>query len=88
MSRRDGFEGDWVEVNIDSYNDKRTTFSFTISASGVRGDEAISNNGNNWDSSWDPIWRARTNVDEEGWTAEMQILFSQLRFADKEKHVL
>ena len=24
MSRRDGFEGDWVEINIDSYYDKRT----------------------------------------------------------------
>jgi len=30
LSRRDGFEGDWVELNIDSYHDKRTAFSFTI----------------------------------------------------------
>ena len=44
MSRRDGFEGDWVEFNIDSYQDKRTAFSFTISVSGVKGDEFISNN--------------------------------------------
>ena len=87
MSRRDGFEGDWVEINIDSYFDKRTAFSFTISASGVRGDEAISNNGNNWDSNWDPIWMARTQLDAQGWTAEMKIPLSQLRFADKPKHV-
>lgn len=66
LSRRDGFEGDWVEVNIDSYNDKRTGFSFTISASGVKGDEFISDNGNNWDGSWNPIWYVKTNVDEEG----------------------
>jgi len=78
MSRRDGFEGDWVEFNIDSYQDKRTAFSFTISVSGVKGDEFISNNGNNWDDSWDPIWFADTNIDEEGWTAEMRIpLFSK-----------
>ncbi|MGB0525864.1 MAG: DUF5916 domain-containing protein [Flammeovirgaceae bacterium] len=87
MSRRDGFEGDWVEVNIDSYFDKRTAFSFTITAAGVRGDEAISNNGNNWDSNWDPIWIARTNMDAEGWTAELKIPLSQLRFADKPRHV-
>jgi len=49
MSRRDGFEGDWIEINIDSYHDKRTAFSFTVSASGVKGDEFITNNGNNWD---------------------------------------
>ena len=35
MSRRDGFDGDFVEVNIDSYFDKRNAFSFTSSVSGV-----------------------------------------------------
>lgn len=38
MSRRDGFEGDMVEINIDSYYDKRTAFSFSASVSGVKGD--------------------------------------------------
>ena len=55
LGRRDTFDGDWVEVNIDSYHDLRTAFSFTRSVSGVKGDEFISNNGNNWDSSWNPI---------------------------------
>jgi hypothetical protein len=39
LSRRDEFPGDWVEINIDSYHDQRTAFSFTLSVSGVRGDE-------------------------------------------------
>lgn len=83
MSRRDGFAGDWVEINIDSYYDKRTAFSFTASVSGVRNDEYCSNNGDNWDSSWDPIWYLKTSVDEKGWNAEFRIPLSQLRFADK-----
>lgn len=83
MSRRDGFEGDWVEINIDSYNDKRTAFSFTSSVSGVKGDEYVSNNGDFWDTSWDPIWYLKTSIDEEGWNAEVKIPLSQLRFADK-----
>src|SRR5690606_36631500 len=87
MSRRDGFEGDWVEINFDSYHDLRSGFSFTISASGVKGDEAISLNGNNWDGSWDPIWYVKTNIDEEGWTAEMRIHLSQLRFGKSEEQV-
>lgn len=86
MSRRDGFDGDWVEINIDSYFDHRTAFSFTASVSGVKGDEAVSNNGNNWDANWDPIWYLKTSVDEEGWVAEMKIPLSQLRFADKPIH--
>lgn len=87
MSRRDGFEGDWVEVNIDSYFDKRTAFSFTISVSGVKGDELISNDGNNWDASWDPIWYAKTNIDDKGWTAEIRIPLSQLRYGNKTEHI-
>ena len=82
MSRRDGFDGDWVEVNIDSYFDKRTAFSFTGSVSGVKGDEAISNDGNDWDSTWDPIWELKTSIDEEGWVAEMKIPYTQLRFSN------
>lgn len=87
LSRRDGFEGDWVEINIDSYNDKRTGFSFTVSVSGVKGDEFISENGNNWDGSWNPIWYMKTNIDDEGWTAEVKIPFSQLKFGDSKEQV-
>ena len=70
MSRRDGFDGDFVEINIDSYGDKRTAFSFTASVSGVKGDEYVSNNGDDWDSTWDPIWYLRTSIDDKGWIAE------------------
>src|SRR5689334_22218962 len=83
MSRRDGFEGDWVELHIDSYYDKRTAFSFTTSASGVKSDEYVSNNGDDWDPSWDPIWWTKTSIDSEVWVAEVRIPLSQLRFANK-----
>ncbi|MCW5516279.1 carbohydrate binding family 9 domain-containing protein [Muriicola sp. Z0-33] len=87
LSRRDGFSGDWIEINIDSYFDKRTAFSFTVTAAGVKGDEFISNNGNNFDESWNPIWYTRTNIDEEGWTAEMRIPLSQLKFGNEKNQV-
>jgi hypothetical protein len=45
MGRRDEFPGDWVEINIDSYHDLRTAFSFTLSVSGVRSEEFVSENG-------------------------------------------
>lgn len=87
MGRRDDFPGDWVEINIDSYHDLRSGFSFSISSSGVRGDEFISDNGNNWDSSWNPIWFAKTKVNHDHWTAEIKIPFSQLRFGYEENKV-
>jgi hypothetical protein len=87
LSRRDSFDGDWIEINFDSYHDLRTAFSFNITAAGVKGDEFVSGNGNNWDSSWNPIWYAKTNIDSEGWTAEMKIPFSQLRFGKAKEQI-
>ncbi len=84
LGRRDDFPGDWIEINFDSFNDKRTGFSFNVAASGVRGDEFISEDGNNWDSSWNPTWLGRSHVDSLGYTAEARIPLSQLRFGKGE----
>lgn len=87
LSRRDGFEGDLVEINIDSYFDKQTAFSFSAMASGAKGDEAVSLNGNSWDPSWNPVWTLKTSIDVDGWNAEMKIPLSQLRFGNKDEHI-
>ncbi len=86
LGRRDDFPGDWISIGIDSYHDLRTAFSFTLSVSGVRNDEFISGNGDNFDDSWNPIWFGKTHIGTNSWTAEMKIPFSQLRYgkeADK-----
>ena len=88
MSRRDGFDGDWVEIDIDSYFDKRTAFSFIASVSGVKSDMVISSDGNNWDDTWDPIWYLKTSIDSEGWIAEMKIPITQLRFSNNKEQQL
>ncbi|MGB4743666.1 MAG: DUF5916 domain-containing protein [Flavobacteriaceae bacterium] len=87
LSRRDGFVGDRINVLIDSYHDLRTGFLFTVTAAGVRGDEFITDNGNNIDASWNPIWSAKALIDNEGWTAEMKIPLSQLRFSNDPNQV-
>ncbi|MGB4844329.1 MAG: DUF5916 domain-containing protein [Ferruginibacter sp.] len=87
MGRRDAFPGDFVEINIDSYHDQRTAFSFTASVSGVRGDEFVSNNGSNWDQNWNPIWFAKTALSKSGWTAEFKIPLSQLRYGNEKDKV-
>ncbi len=85
LSRRDGFQGDWVDVSFDSYYDLQTAFSFNVTAAGVKGDEMHTTSGS--DSSWNPIWYVKTNIDEKGWTAEMKIPLSQLRFATSNDQV-
>ena len=87
LSRKDGFVGDRLNVVIDSYNDKRTAFVFTVTAAGVKGDEFVTDNGNNIDDSWNPIWYTKALIDVQGWTAEMKIPFSQLRFGKAKEQI-
>ena len=87
LSRRDGFAGDRVNVIIDSYHDKRTAFVFTTTAAGVKGEEIATQNGNDWDDSWNPIWYTDAKVDDKGYTVEMKIPFSQLRFGKAKEQI-
>ncbi|MEX0987517.1 MAG: DUF5916 domain-containing protein [Bacteroidales bacterium] len=80
MSRRDNGDGDMVFVVFDSYHDLRTGFCFGVSSAGVRFDMIFSNNGQNEDTSWDPIWQAKSRIFDWGWGAEMKIPLTQLRF--------
>ncbi len=87
LSRRDGFTGDWVGLFIDSYHDKRSAFGFVTTAAGVKGDVFESNNGNNEDESWNPIWYTKSNTDKEGYTVEMKIPLSQLKFGNSKEQI-
>src|SRR5439155_4819925 len=50
-----------------------------VSAAGSQRDSIISNDTNT-DSSWDGVWEAAVSIDDEGWSAELRIPLSQLRF--------
>jgi plastocyanin len=87
LGRRDTWpSSDWVFLNLDTFNDDRNAFSFSINPAGVVGDAALYNDG--WDdSSWDGVWDVATRIDDSGWTLEARIPFSQLKFPDTEKQV-
>lgn len=80
LTRRDHLDGDLVGVDFDSYHDHRTAFGFWVSSTGVKMDRIMSGDGSTEDPSWDPNWYVKTQINSEGWTAEMKIPLSQLRF--------
>jgi hypothetical protein len=82
MSRRDDTEeAEYVLISLDTYFDRLTAYTFGVTASGVRMDEYhTSDDEFDTDENWDPVWQARTRVDDEGWTAEFWLPFTQLRF--------
>ena len=81
MTRRDDADGDEVAVVFDSYFDQRTAFGFGVSAAGVRDDLVWTDDGENEDETFDPIWYVRTAIYSWGWAAEMRIPLTQLRFS-------
>ena len=87
LSRRDGFLGDRLNVVIDSDNDMQSAFVFTVTAAGVKGDEIATEMGDEIDDSWNPIWYTKVAMHADGWTAEMKIPFSQLRFGNEPEQV-
>ena len=82
LSRRDNtLQAERIWVSFDSYHDRRTAYSFGVTASGVRTDwYHASDNENDIDFGYDPVWDAKSHTDALGWTAEMRIPFSQVRF--------
>ena len=82
VSRRDNIgQAEHIWISLDSYRDRRTAYSFGVTASGVRGDWYHPvDHETNIDSSFDPVWEAAADQTADGWTSEMRIPFSQLRF--------
>ncbi|MFQ5746894.1 MAG: DUF5916 domain-containing protein [Gemmatimonadota bacterium] len=84
MTRRDQQgKAELLAVYLDTFHDRRTAYSFAVTAAGVRVDwYHPQDNEFRRDVTFDPVWETRTRVDSLGWTAEMKIPFSQLRFND------
>ncbi|MCG6957326.1 MAG: carbohydrate binding family 9 domain-containing protein, partial [Gemmatimonadetes bacterium] len=66
---------DKLVIDLDPYHNHIDDARFEVNPAGVKGDQF------NGDNSWDPIWEAAAHVDSLGWTAEMRIPYSQLRFS-------
>jgi hypothetical protein len=89
VSRRDNpGTSEKIIVSLDTYHDRRTAYSFAVTAAGVRVDYYHSNDHeHNRDHDWDPVWEAEVVRTADGWTAEMRIPFTQLRFNNTDVQV-
>ena len=81
LVRRDAdFDSDFLQIVIDGYHDHLGRAFFNVNPSGSKEDN-IGIGTSCCDASWDPVWEAATRIDSTGWTAEVRIPFSQLRFS-------
>ena len=90
LVRRDfvwGDPSDGTILYIDSYGDKRSGYFFYVNAAGTLADGLLENDNKQTDLSWDAVWEGVPHIDKDGWSVEMRIPYSQLRFKPSETQV-
>jgi Domain of unknown function (DUF5916)/Carbohydrate family 9 binding domain-like len=82
MARRDAIalgQSDYFEVMLDPNRDGRTGYRFRATASNVQTDRYLFDDSKE-DATWNAVWASGVQLDERGWTVEMRIPLSQLRY--------
>jgi hypothetical protein len=83
--RDDPVDSDWFILDIDPYYDGRSGYHFAVNPAGSIIDKSIYNDVF-YDALWDGIWDSESRIDEKGWTVEIRIPFSQLRFKKRKNY--
>jgi hypothetical protein len=71
---------DAVDVVIDTFGDHRNAYLFETNPNGARTDALISDEGRDFNLSWNGVWQVASRRTPDGWFSEMAIPFSTLRF--------
>ncbi len=69
---------DYISFEINPFNDGINSVIFGISASGVQYDVKMTDDDD--DMSWNAVWKSSVAIVENGWSAELMIPYSALRF--------
>ena len=85
LTRRDSDlnEDDCVGFGLDTFFDRRTAYYFFTNPLGTQQDGRLSENGRSGDDTWDGEWRSAAVRTAEGWTAEIEIPLSTIKFDPK-----
>ena len=85
LSTRDGdADADRLTIYLDPMHDRLTGVMFQVRPRTSRPTASSTTTpGMTW--SWDAVWQSRVTADAEGWTVEMRIPLSQLRFPSADR---
>lgn len=96
--RRDAdrlFDEDNFQVIVDTFHDSRNGYMFVTTPLGAKLEQQIFDEGEgggrggtaNINRNWDGVWDAAAKITSDGWTAEIEIPFSTVRFAPSEEQM-
>lgn len=85
LSPRDTYEDnntDAFGVTFDTYFDRQNATQFVVTAAGVQTDGIVKFDA--VDKSWNAAWFSKVAITDSGWSVELRIPYSALRFPQKE----
>ncbi len=82
ITKRDGdlTSDDSIYILIDTFHDRRSCYYFKTNLLGTQADGRITENGRTTDSTWDGIWKSAGQRTDFGWSAEIAIDLSCLKY--------
>lgn len=82
----DSTNSDVFAFSLDTFLDRRNAFLIMVNPGGAIKEEQAFNDSRNVDMAWEGVVEQKTRIHEEGWTTEIRVPFSTLRFdASKEE---
>lgn len=90
LTGRDGYgANDYVGIILDTYYDKLNGFEYFVTPLNEQWDAKIAppqedNNNGGEDFSWNAVWKSGAVIHDSGWSFEMFIPYSAIRFGKKE----
>ncbi len=80
---RDGFGvNDYIGLIFDTYNDKQNGFEYFITPLGEQWDAKMTTDDE--DFSWNAVWKSGAVIHADGWSFEMFLPYSAIRFGKNE----
>jgi hypothetical protein len=76
-------QDDHFWIVLDTYHDRRNAYIFEINPFGTQGDALFTDESlvlDDW--NWEGVYESEARIDEDGWTAEVAIPFTTIRFSD------
>jgi hypothetical protein len=73
---------DTIAILLDTYHDRRNAFRFVVNPLGTQQDALITDEGRDINVSWNGSWLSSGRIDDKGYTVEIEIPLTTLRFRE------
>lgn len=89
LTTRDNiYQDDWVCINLDSFNDQQSLYTFYVNPLGIQMDSRVPSSVENEDLSVDLVWYSAGKIDNGGYTVELSVPLKSIRYSGSNPNIM